>query len=126
MAIKSFQRKDERAKSFTAEVAEDAEKILNYQILRVSLDLSPCHPVSVSPCRFFSPRVGSSLPVSPRPRVRRYSSQSAMKMSVWRGLSGFRFDAQTSFFPSDENKGKESKVLLKVMRVRFVPSRLMR
>ena len=114
MAIKSFQRKDERAKSFTAEVAEDAEKILNYQIPRVSLDLSPC--------RFFSPRVTPS----PRPRVRRYSSQSAMKMSVWRGLSGFRFDAQTSFFPSDENKGKESKVLLKVMRVRFVPSRLMR
>ena len=66
---------------------------------------SPLFAVAYSPCQLRSFPVSFSV-VGP------YSTQSAMKMSVCLGFCGSRFDAQTSFLPSGENMGKESKVLL--------------
>ena len=57
-------------------------------------------------------------------RSTRYCTQSAIKTFVSPSDFAFRFDPNTSCFPSGENIGKPSKVALNVTCSRPVPSRL--
>ena len=53
-----------------------------------------------------------------------HSTQSAIKIFVSPGSASLRFEAKTNFFPFGENIGKPSKVGLKVIRSRPLPSTL--